>query len=311
MWAVLRRPSLLALPALPALCITAVLSLASCASAPPPPPEVRASADAIVIGTTYTLDSKPLGEAREINVWLPKSYAKKGAGRYDVVYVLDGAQHQDFHHISGLAQSATINRNFDDVIVVGVGSKDRTNEFTTPPAEPRFAKEWPGAGGSQAMIEHLQDEVIPFIEGSYRVGRRRALMGESLAGLFVMQVLLEQPQLFTDYVSVSPSLWWDDRALAKRAPELIAKHSPGPRTLYVTMGDEAGTMRSGLEMVLEAFDTAPRHTTVHFVDKQATRTHSTIYHEAALEALRILFGSLPEPKPMDREMPWHMREPER
>ena len=117
------------------------------APTPPPPPEVRASADAIVIGTTYTLDSKSLGGEREINVFLPHGY-EKGSERYDVVYVLDGARHQDFHHISGLAQSATINRNFDDLIVVGVGSKDRTKEFTTPPADPRFAKEWPGAGGS-------------------------------------------------------------------------------------------------------------------------------------------------------------------
>ena len=61
----------------------------------------------IVIGQSYALPSAVMDQAREINVWLPPGYERSGQ-TYPVLYVLDGGQDQDFHHISGIAQLGTI-----------------------------------------------------------------------------------------------------------------------------------------------------------------------------------------------------------
>ena len=61
----------------------------------------------IVIGRSYALPSAIMGQTREINVWLPPGYADSGK-TYPVLYVLDGGQDQDFHHISGPAQLGTV-----------------------------------------------------------------------------------------------------------------------------------------------------------------------------------------------------------
>ncbi|PMU64995.1 esterase, partial [Pseudomonas sp. FW215-L2] len=63
-----------------------------------PPPDGRP----IVIGQSYTLDSKILGQARRINVWLPADYATSSR-TYPVLILLDGGEDEDFHTITGLA----------------------------------------------------------------------------------------------------------------------------------------------------------------------------------------------------------------
>lgn len=38
-------------------------------------------------------------------------------------------------------------------------------------------------------------------------------MGESLAGLFIVETLLAEPVLFDHYVALDPSVWWNGGAL--------------------------------------------------------------------------------------------------
>lgn len=142
----------------------------------------------------------------------------------------------------------------------------------------------------------------PFIEARYAVGRS-VIIGESLAGLFVVQTFLEQPDAFDDFVAISPSLWWDDRRLSKQAPTLLAAHPAGDRRLYLTMADEGGTMRLGLEERLHALQATPEVAEVRFVDRAGTDTHGTIYHHAARDALRWLFAIDPPPY---GDMPWYL-----
>ena len=42
-------------------------------------------------------------------------------------------------------------------------------------------------------------------------------MGESLAGLFVMETFLLEQDLFDTYIAIDPSLWWNNQKLASSA----------------------------------------------------------------------------------------------
>lgn len=258
----------------------------------------------LVIGETFAFPSGIMGEAREINVWVPPSYAE-GDRRYPVLYLIDGARDQDFHHISGLAQVATINGAYREMIVVGIGTKVRITELTPTPTDPRFVRGFPTAGQAERFRNHIATEVIPFIEGRYRTDEQRAIIGESLAGLFVVDTYLKSPNLFDDYIAASPSMWWDGERLAAAAPRLLARHDATPRRLYLTMGDEGATMQAAMDTLLLALrEHRPAGLALTWVDRRTSETHSTIFHGAAADALEQYFAYAEpyEPGPY----PWWM-----
>ncbi|HEX8063434.1 MAG TPA: alpha/beta hydrolase-fold protein [Allosphingosinicella sp.] len=274
--------------------IAAALAAASpAAGAAALAPPVPAAEAAIALGTTFRLPSKILGAAREINVWLPPGYGRDDR-RYDVLYLLDGGLDQDFGHIAGLAQLGALSATYDTLIVVGIKTENRRAELTAAPADPRYLQAFPESGKAELFRRHIAEEVIPFMEGRYRTGKRRALIGESLAGYFVIDTLLKRPELFSDYIAVSPSLWWDDRALARQSAALLRAHPPAGKRLYIAAGNEGGTMRKGVDALIASLrTTAPASFEWRFADKSASETHSTIFHIAALEALRWLYAAAP------------------
>lgn len=107
-----------------------------------------------------------------------------------MLYVLDGGLDQDFQHIAGLAQLGDLSWTFEPIIVVGVETRNRRAELTPAPEDARYTTAFPEAGGSEAFRSFLEEEVIPFVESRYPTCAKRALAGESLAGLFVIDALL-------------------------------------------------------------------------------------------------------------------------
>jgi predicted alpha/beta superfamily hydrolase len=259
----------------------------------------------IIAGTSYVLHSKVLGDDREVNVWLPAGYAK-GTTRYSVLYVLDGARDQDFSHIAALGQLGELSWTYETLIVVGVQTRKRITELTPPAHDPRYLKEFPANGGAEQFRRFLHDEVIPFVDGNFRTGPRRTLVGESLAGLFVTDTALEAPESFDDYIAVSPSLWWDARALTRAAPALLARARPGAHRLYLTIGDEGPYARKAMDELTAALGAhASKGFTSTFVDRSASETHATIYHAAVLDALRRFYAAPPDPP---GALPWYYTE---
>ncbi|PZQ54931.1 MAG: esterase [Phenylobacterium zucineum] len=255
----------------------------------------------IVIGTSHRLASAVLGDVREINVRLPDGYAAGGRA-YPVLYLLDGGLEQDFGHIAGLAQLGDVSGTFGPFIVVGVQTKVRRAELTPPATDARYRAGFPDAGGAARFRRFLAEEVFPFVAANYRVEPRRAVMGESLAGLFVVDTLLHAPAMFDDYVAVSPSLWWDDRNGLRRlggasGDGLLEAGPLEGRRVVLAVADEGGTMQSGVDMLREALAMrvlagAPGFS-FRYLDRSQTDTHATILHGAALEVLRGLYAAPP------------------
>jgi hypothetical protein len=243
----------------------------------------------IVIGQSYALPSATYGGTREINVWLPPGYADSGK-TYPVLYLLDGGQAQDFQHISGIAQLGTIVGTTRDVIVVGVASVDRRNELALPTEDAELIARYPTQGQSIRFRQFLNDEVLPFVEARYRTNGETALMGESLAGLFVVETFLKEPQMFDAYVAVSPSLWWDGGQLARQAGAHLRDHSNDPRTLILTLGDEGGEMQAAMDVLVGNLRDFAMPGVSWTYEPRPTESHATIYHGAALDAFRRLYA---------------------
>ena len=116
------------------------------------------------------------------------------------------------------------------------------------------------------------------------------LVGESFAGLFVLETLLVEPALFDQYIAVDPSVWWNQQVLVKSAAARFAAWSAGPKTLYLATAD-TNEMQDGVALVLAAFrEHAPRGLVLHHAPMPEEQ-HHTIYPIAALRALRTVFAA--------------------
>ena len=185
------------------------LLLSACLLAPLPVvagdiPGLGAS-EPIQFGTSYMLESKVLDERRRLNVLLPASYVE-GDRRYPVLYLIDGGVKEDWFHIAGLAQLGELNGVTQDVILVGIEGTDRKRDLTSPSQDPLDIKELPTHGGADKFRQFLATELKPYIDKNFRTTPETGVIGESLAGLFILETFLRQPDLFTHYIAISPSL---------------------------------------------------------------------------------------------------------
>lgn len=166
------------------------------------------------IGEQVDFYSKVLDEERRLNVYLPQGY-RDSSKSYPVIYLLDGSMDEDFLHISGLVQFASFSwiQLHPESIVVGISNVDRKRDFTYPTTIEKDKMDFPTTGESASFIQFIEEEVQPLVSEKYRISSQKTLIGQSLGGLLATEVLLKKPGLFTQYVIVSPSLWWDGESL--------------------------------------------------------------------------------------------------
>ena len=247
----------------------------------------------ISFGESYLLQSEILGDEREINVWTPPDFGPdRPIG--GVLYLIDGGQEQDYFHIAAISQLAALSWTMDTFLVVGIETKNRRHELTPAPTRQVFQDEFPEAGGADEFRRFILDEVRPFIEARFETGSRNAIIGESLAGLFIADTMLKAPDSFDDFIAVSPSLWWDWTE-SYSAEELVPRTADAPpRRLLLASADEGFAMKSGTERFLSAVRAAPEGSVeIIHKDYAETERHETIFHQAALDAFRTLYSYPP------------------
>lgn len=193
------------------------------------------------LGERRELHSGVLGERREIIVGVPAGYEGSDEA-YPVVFLLDGPSH--FHHTTGTARFLARNGRMPKVIVVAIPNTDRTRDFS-PPVYSDAAPARSSAGGADNFLEFISTELKPFIDENYRTRPYAILIGHSLGGLFANHALVHRPDVFNAYVSISPSLWWDEQRLVAQADSAFDHAGDLVGDFYMTMGNEGGPMLGG------------------------------------------------------------------
>jgi hypothetical protein len=249
-------------------------------------------AQPITLGTSYRLPSTALGGMRVVNVVLPSGYAKAPAKRYPVLYVIDGGVDQDLVHVAGTAMLGAMWGRSQDAIIVGVQTDDRRRELTGPTRDPKLLKQYPTAGKSAAFRAFLRDAVKPLVAQRYRTSGRDVVIGESLAGLFIIETWLAEPSLFGGYGAISPSLWWDEEALSKSAARIGPRQAGHP--LYLAVGDEGTTMQAGVDRLVRGLKASAGN---WCYAPRTDLTHATIYHSVSPSALAFLLPPAEAPDP--------------
>lgn len=227
---------------IPLLIAAAFLCAAAPASEAPAYAAPRSSVHEIKAGTrTYKL-----------YVSAPPSYssAESVGRRYPVIYLNDGDLH--FLAAAGEPLLSWYNRSLEETIVVGVSYSVGEDPIAsrqrdlTPVRDESFAND---TGGAREYLETIKTSVVPLIEASYRTDpARRTLAGHSFGAVFGAYVLLTEPELFANYILVSPALWYADHALAGYESRYAGTHDDLKARVYMAAGDLEGP-NGGLKRV--------------------------------------------------------------
>lgn len=243
------------------------------------------------IGETVEVFSSELQENRLLNIYLPAGYSADSSKKYPVIYLLDGSADEDFIHIAGLVQFGTFPwiEMLPESIVVGIANIDRRRDLTYPTHNEEDKKNNPTSGGSAKFIQFVSGELIPFIENRYPTNGVKTLIGQSLGGLLAAEILLKKPQMFTNYIIVSPSLWWDDESLM----QLESKVSQPGQHLYVAVGKEGEIMERTATALADKHKKRGWKT---YFQYYSDKSHANILHEAVYDAFEKIFQKEEEKK---------------
>jgi predicted alpha/beta superfamily hydrolase len=244
---------------------------------------------AVSLGETFRLRSATLGEERVINVYLPPGYAESKTP-LPVLYALDGGMQEDFPHVVGAIDVSIKNAVIQPLVVVGIANTERRRDLVAETTVDEEKKVAPHAGGTERFRRFVRDELKPEIARRYRVSERSAVAGESFAGLFIVETLLQDPDLFDTYIAIDPSVWWNRRALVKSAPERLGHWTAKGKRFFVATADYAETQEAVATLMAAIRDTAPAGLAATHEPFPAEH-HSTIFPVAEVRAYRALFAA--------------------
>ena len=151
--------------------------------------------------------SSIVGQDYQVKIRLPEDYSNTTT-LYPVLYLLDGDH--AFAMATDIVQYLIYGRHIPDPVIVSTaydskkapheGGKNMRNRDLLPFPTPYTDM----APGGVRYLEFFQQELIPFIESSYRVvPGDRTLWGYSFGGVFALYALFKKPGLFQRYIIVA------------------------------------------------------------------------------------------------------------
>lgn len=175
--------------------------------------------------------SRFLPSEHTLMVYRPPGYSDDRVRRFPVLYLQDGQNVFDRAtsatgeewSVDETAQRLIESGAIEPIIIVGIyhAGRGRIDEYT-PTRDPK--KNMGGKGDGYARM--LVHEIKPFIDRRYRTLRsaaNTALGGSSLGGLLTLHLGLRFPTVFNRLAVLSPSVWWNGRAIVRDVDALPAK----------------------------------------------------------------------------------------
>ena len=254
--------------------------------------------------------SRFLPSRRDITVYLPEAYLSDPTRRFPVFYLHDGQNlidprtsfiaHRTWQ-VDTAADTLTAANEIEPIILIGIANTGvrRMAEYTHT-RDPRR-----GGGEGARYGRLIVQELKPLIDETFRTltdPANSAIGGSSLGGLVSLSIALDYPDTFGKVAVLSPSVWWNQRAILHR----VGGSRPKPNLrIWLDMG-----MAEGLRhlrdtdllyhrLLQRGWHDNPLHTTWHQAttlppDLHYLRVPNALHDEAAWAArfpdvLRFLF----------------------
>lgn len=144
-------------------------------------------------------NSEILNDARDLSIYLPKSYDKDSISNFPLAIVLDG--HKLFDVYVGASNYYAELDHAPEQIVVGIDMKDSRNKDAGYDINNGNLD-----NNSENFYRFIRDEMIPYIEATFRTSPFLTIVGESLTANYITYFLQEEYSIFNAYVCLNPTL---------------------------------------------------------------------------------------------------------
>jgi len=144
-------------------------------------------------------NSEVLNDTRELSIYLPKSYDKDSISNFPLAIVLDGQKLFDIY--VGASNYYAQLDNAPEQIVVGIDMKESRNKDAGYDIISGNLD-----NNSEKFYRFIRDEMIPYIEASYKTSPFITIVGESLTANYITHFLKEEYSIFNAYICLNPTL---------------------------------------------------------------------------------------------------------
>lgn len=259
-----------------ALLLSLFFTLSSCQNAPE-------NQDPIPKHDSFKIASKTVNEIRTINVWTPDEYTKSTDSLH-VLYMLDGGTKEDFPHVANTLAELIKTKKIQPTILVGIENTERRRDLTGPTQVAKDKEIAPVVGGSEKFRAFVKDELFAEIDKRYRTTSEKGIIGESVAGLFVVETFLQHPEMFDFYIAFDPSLWWNNQHLVKTAKEQLEKFPTEEKRVWFA-GSNAEDIYKSTRALSETLKSENIKNLKWQYSDEPKEQHSTIFRATKVKAL--------------------------
>jgi predicted alpha/beta superfamily hydrolase len=169
-------------------------------------------------GHQYKIQSKILGEERQLLIYLPEEY-QKSTEKFPVVYLLEGQTH--FKHATIAIEKVQTTGWMPASIIVGVTDNEGTNSRD-------YGQE------SDKFLRFINEELQAFVAKKFRVNNYKTIFGHGASGTFLLEAFIKKPDGFDNYIVANP--FGLRKPLLDRFEELLNKNKTLNQSLYFSVG---------------------------------------------------------------------------
>lgn len=246
------------------------------------------SQDIIPEHDSFNIESLQVGESRVITVWTPPSYENNNDS-FPVLYMPDGGIKEDFPHIANTIAKLVEEKSIPPIILVGIENTERGRDLSGFSDVEADSKYCPLTDGSSNFRNFITEELVSEISKRYRVTNKKGIIGESLAGLFVMETFLMKPESFDFYIAMDPSLWWNNHYLVRNAKNLLNAFPNRNIKLWFagSSAEDISKYTNQLSIILKS--DSPDELKWNYSD-EPNEKHNTIFRATKEKALKWVFN---------------------
>jgi predicted alpha/beta superfamily hydrolase len=257
------------------------------------PPGYEGSHEGAARGFTTVVP--PEGSAPRFTTGVPDGRSE----RYPVLYMHDGQnlfeadtafQKGEHWRLGETAATLVDSGDIEPLIIVGIYNTGdhRTDEYT-PTRDAKL-----GGGAANDYGRMIVEELKPMIDRAYRTRpdpESTGIGGSSLGGLVSLYLAFMHPQVFQRIAALSPSVWWNFRAILKTVRQARAKP---PLKIWLDMGTAEGKRGLDDARLLKAALVGLGFSVgsdLHYAEYEGATHSETAWAERVAPMLKWLFPS--------------------
>lgn len=255
----------------------------------------------------HIIKAKKSTEEYQLYVSLPTTYNVEDNQRYPVLFLLDA--YYSYPLVSSLHKLLEVGQEIEEIIIVAIGDKNQSSSIWyknrminyTPSNDPNVDQEIAEGlgisisevktGKANEFLQCIREDIIPFIDSTYKTTKDRGISGHSVAGLFTAYSFIYGYDLFNKYGINSPSLFWNNNEVIDKMEIFIKTNKSLEADLFISYGAlEPEIISSSVQSFLSVLN---QHKNKRLSIKAKVfeeETHTSVVSTSLTRTLKVLYG---------------------